>query len=207
MAKFIVSTNEDKTLAERYVKQTLSDLTNNKITKIRPYVFYKSSLYRIDLPSVTDIGTQAFGYCVNLETVNIPSVTTLGQQVFTRCNKLSRIKIPKIRQISRSTFHGCTSLKIVDLAEVATFSDYSFYGTSGLEALILRTTEGVCVTDGTSVFGDSSLYSRGYIYVPSTMIDEYTASASWRYVTSRLRVLEDYTVDGTITGELDETKI
>jgi hypothetical protein len=39
------------------------------------------------------------------------------------------------------------------------------------------------------------------------LVDEYKAATNWSTYAGRIRALEDYTVDGTITGELDESKI
>lgn len=45
------------------------------------------------------------------------------------------------------------------------------------------------------------------IYVPAALIDSYKAATNWSAYANQFRALEDYTVDGTITGELDESKI
>lgn len=47
----------------------------------------------------------------------------------------------------------------------------------------------------------------GYIYVPAASVDVYKNVGGWKAYAAQFRALEDYTVDGTITGELDESKI
>ena len=47
----------------------------------------------------------------------------------------------------------------------------------------------------------------GYIYVPRNMIETLSNATNWSAYASQLRALEDYTVDGTTTGDLDESKI
>jgi hypothetical protein len=47
----------------------------------------------------------------------------------------------------------------------------------------------------------------GYIYVPRALVDTYKVATNWVTYADQFRALEDYTVDGTITGELDESKI
>jgi hypothetical protein len=47
----------------------------------------------------------------------------------------------------------------------------------------------------------------GYIYVPSSLVDSYTANSKWSTYATQFRALESYTVDGTITGALDKSKI
>lgn len=39
------------------------------------------------------------------------------------------------------------------------------------------------------------------------LVDSYKAATNWSTYATQFRALEDYTVDGTITGELDSTKI
>jgi hypothetical protein len=48
---------------------------------------------------------------------------------------------------------------------------------------------------------------KGYIYVPRTLVNSYKTATNWSVYANQFRALEDYTVDGTITGELDESKI
>jgi hypothetical protein len=60
------------------------------------------------------------------------------------------------------------------------------------------------VLNNTNALPNASNY---YIYVPSTLVDSYKTASNWSSVASRFRALEDYTVDGTTTGELDPNKI
>lgn len=62
--------------------------------------------------------------------------------------------------------------------------------------------DGYGVANGTPIANGT-----GYIYVPSALIEQYKVAENWSTYASQFRALEDYTVDGTITGELDETKI
>lgn len=47
----------------------------------------------------------------------------------------------------------------------------------------------------------------GYIYVPRALVEDYKVATNWTTLASQFRAIEDYTVDGTIYGELDESKI
>ena len=48
---------------------------------------------------------------------------------------------------------------------------------------------------------------KGYIYVPASLVEAYKSAENWSSVAASFRALEDYTVDGTVTGELAESKI
>ena len=66
----------------------------------------------------------------------------------------------------------------------------------------------LCSLDSTNAFTGTPIASgTGYIYVPAVLIDSYKAATNWSTYAAQFRALEDYTVDGTTTGELDETKI
>ena len=87
-----------------------------------------------------------------------------------------------------------------------------------LTAVILRS-EIVCNLVNTAAFLDcyhllgtvNKTYNPdglkdGYIYVPASLVDSYKTATNWTTFADQFRALEDYTVDGTITGELDPAK-
>lgn len=46
-----------------------------------------------------------------------------------------------------------------------------------------------------------------YIYVQSELVSSYQTASNWSTHSTQFRALEDYTVDGTIDGELDPIKV
>ena len=61
---------------------------------------------------------------------------------------------------------------------------------------------------GSNVFKNTPIASgTGYIYVPRALVDSYKVATNWATYAAQFRALEDYTVDGTVTGDLDESKI
>jgi hypothetical protein len=75
--------------------------------------------------------------------------------------------------------------------------------------LILRNENDIVTLSSSKVFdtSDGIGAGTGYIYVPTALIEEYKSATNWSTYATQFRALEDYTVDGTFTGELDETKI
>jgi hypothetical protein len=136
--------------------------------------------------TLTSIGDYAFYKCTKLTTVNFPVVTNIGGSAFNGCSQLTTADFPAATSIGRSAFDGCSSLT----------------------ALILRTTEKVATLSGTNAFRSTPIESgTGYIYVPRALVDSYKSSTNWSNFAAQFRALEDYTVDGTVTGELDPNKI
>jgi hypothetical protein len=85
---------------------------------------------------------------------------------------------------------------------------YAFYECKALIALVLRETSAVCTVSSSGIFGSTPIANgAGYIYVPAALVDSYKAATNWSAFAAQFRALEDYTVDGTTTGALDEAKI
>ena len=72
----------------------------------------------------------------------------------------------------------------------------------------------MCVASGSDMLYSSLIHlGTGYIYVPKALLSDddatkdYRRATNWSTYADQFRALEDYTVDGTITGELDPSKI
>lgn len=128
---------------------------------------------------------------------------------------LEEVDLPSIVSISHGAFIGCKNLRIADLHLLSHVEDRVFLDCTSLIALVLRNKSKI-----TTIYDNNPnllyLYSfvgtpihdgTGYIYVPSDLLSDYQSANGWRKVSSQFRALEDYTVDGTVDGELDESKI
>lgn len=109
------------------------------------------------------------------------------------------------------TFRDCTFLTKADFTNLTEIQTNAFRNTA-LDTLILRRTDGVCFVDGTytAVLGETPIYNaEGWVYVPAALLSAYENDEFWSWVSDNgcFRALEDYTVDGTVTGALDESKI
>ena len=134
---------------------------------------------------VASIGASAFEYCSNLTSVCFPAVTSIGAYAFQNCSGLISADFSLASSIGSSAFNSCFSLT----------------------SLILRKTDTIC-TLSSSVFVSTPIKSgTGYIYVPRALVDTYKSASNWSTLAAQFRALEDYTVDGTISGELDPSKI
>lgn len=192
-----------------------------------------NSLKTVSTLRVTEIKDRAFYHCTALTDITLPLVETIGKQVFSGTGikrlylpslieikskyisdgmfyndageyAISEIIVPKATSIGDYAFYDCSSLVRIDSS--ATSIGYnSFFNCTSLVVVILRDTTTVCTVESsmTPLFSNDSVY----IYVPSTLLDSYKSDTNWSAYASKFRALEDYTVDGTTTGDLDETKI
>ena len=142
------------------------------------------SITEISSSSATSIGSYAFYSCSSLTTVDFPVATSIGTSAFQNCSSLTTANFPVATSIRTSAFQYCRSLK----------------------SLLLRNNK-VCTLSNTNTFNSTPISSgTGYIYVPSELIEQYKTANNWSTYASRFRALEAYTVDGTITGELDPAR-
>lgn len=118
----------------------------------------------------------------------------------------------EITQLGEYALMGCKSLTKVDLHNVTLLRGWSLNGCSSLTALVIRS-NALCTMENSYVFTNNAIASgKGYVYVPREFLSDTDSAKDYRRATNwskynRFRVLEDYTVDGTTTGELDPNKI
>lgn len=140
------------------------------------------------------------------------STTRLEEYAFDSCSKLVSFEAPNVTSIGTAAFMNCNALKIIEFLEqgnsnVITFGSSTFTGCTSLKALVLR--NGVVHTlGGTSDYLPPAIENgTGFIYVPRTILETYKTATNWSVYAEQFRALEDYTVDGTLSGDIDETKI
>ena len=128
---------------------------------------------------------------------------TLFHDIVSR--KVETVVVPDtVTRIGDHAFNSCSALKSADLIAVTELGTGAFGYCTSLISLLLRS-ETMCSYDG--YLQSSSIESgSGYVYVPAALVDTYKAASGWKNHANQFRALEDYTVDGTITGALDPNK-
>ena len=205
---------------------TVVDIPN--VTKIDQYAFFGcTALPEMNAPNVETIGNYAFSGCKILTKLSAPKVTNIGGNAFNNCpvtefdfsnvntigsyafryGKFTSVVLPKIEILGYEAFYDCASLSLVDLPIAVQLNNQCFRATN-LTALILRNAVKVVQLPATGSFINTPIASgTGYIYVPRALVDSYKVATNWSTYAAQFRALEDYTIDGTITGELDSSKI
>jgi hypothetical protein len=162
----------------------------------------------LDNSLVTSLRTRVCQAATKLVTVNLPNVTSLGAYAFYQCSNLETFTLPKLTTISTQTWYMCPKLKHADCGQLNSITAQTFASCSALKSLILRKTSSICtLSNANGVSGSGIGKGTGYVYVPSALIETYKAATNWSTFANQFRALEDYTVDGTVSGELDESKI
>lgn len=189
----------------------VTEINFSRVTKVADYGCRgMRALSKINLPVCTKVSSYSFQYAGadNAEglDVNLPSVnTTVGDYCFSYSN-VKIVRLPKVTALGQSSFEQCKKLKIVYLKDVNYITDYAFKSASQLKAVVIaKVSPPTLYSSG--FYGSTIESGNGYVYVPRDYVDAYKAATNWSNFAEKIRALEDYTVDGTITGDLDETKI
>jgi hypothetical protein len=172
----------------------------------------------IDFPTAVTVGANAFTGWYEVKSVNLPNVNSLGSRAFQTCRKCVSYNLPNVTKIDTYTFYENQRLVVLDLPKVTSIGAAAFGNCYNMTALILRSPT-LCALANSNAF--NSAYKlvgefhgtwnpkteHEYVYVPSALVTQYPTATNWSAINLQYRALEDYTVDGTITGALDENKI
>ena len=190
---------------------------NNRVTRVVAGTLGGQTLLTgLTLSEVTDTDPHAFKYNTALEVVNLPKLTILRQGSFIDGGP-KKLYIPSVTQFAQpgvydAIFSSKSTIEIIDCSAVLTstglgHTDYAWRDLKTLRAFILRNTTAVSKLSVAFPSSNAIGMGTGYIYVPRDLVDRYKSATNWSAHASQIRALEDYTVDGTTTGELDEAKI
>lgn len=190
------------------LNRTLTEYSSDEVTQVgESGLSWCPALTKVSLPAATNVSAKGFQGCVKLSEVDLPLVTSVGTYAFGNNFKLPKIKLPVLTAVSAYTFISCIKLSEVDLPAVTKVEDNAFLSCSVLSALVLRS-ETMATLSGTNAFGSTPIANgTGYIYVPAALVEDYRNATNWSTYAAQIRPLENYTVDGTITGDLDASKI
>jgi hypothetical protein len=202
-----------------YFCSKLPSINCPKVTSIGQQAFSNTKIKSADFPLVTSIGANAFAANSELESVNFPLLSIINSSSFSSCAKLTNVTFPSATAIYNNAFSGDAKLVSADFLLVTRIQTYVFQSCCSLTRVILRSLT-MCVLNNTNAFNycyhihgttDSTFNPNGlkdgYIYVPRDLVESYKSATNWSNFATQFRALEDYTVDGTTTGALDESKI
>ena len=232
MAEFIntIDVLGDEAVMDSIINRTITEFKDDVLTSGGAYAFSKcTALLTVDLPNLTTMQASMFDGCSNLSTLNLPKFKKVsGGEYLFNLPKLENINCPSLVGTPNWSFRGCafekivlpamtdhgtwsfndnSKLKIADFSVLKSMNATSWRNNTSLIALVLRNSTVVTMMDSSALTNSPIATGAGYIYVPRVLVDSYEAAANWSTYAAQFRALEDYTIDGTITGELDETKI
>ena len=181
---------------DEIIMRTLAEYNNDRISLIGSYAFaYCESLTGVYCSSVTDICDNAFMNASYLQTVSFTSVINIGADAFSYCYSLEDINLPIVKNIGYDAFENCSALQKIDLPVVEHIDSYAFYGCSSLDTVIIRNVDNVCELSNIDAFEGTIIANsedEGYIYVPSSLVEQYKVASEWESLAHKFRAIEDY---------------
>lgn len=140
--------------------------------------------------NVSKVTTQACRELQYITTVNLPNATSIGSYAFYQCKGIVDVKLPKVTTIGSSAFYQCEAMKKLDCGQSPSFAASSLAYCTSLTTMIIRGTTKVASLNSSAFSGVANF--KGYIYVPSSLIDSYKTASNWSTYASRFRAIEDY---------------
>lgn len=189
---------------------SVNEISLPNLVSCKNYTFSAcKSLTKLSLPNLTTCGNYVFSGCSKLTELSLPNLTTCDSYIVTG-TPLTKIVLPKLKIMPNSIFNQAKSLKFIDTPALQTVNGMYCFTYCQCEMHWMLRQNTVIPMTSSAALSNSWFASSGkpaYIYVPSVLIDSYKTATNWATYADRFRALEDYTVDGTTTGELDESKI
>ena len=120
------------------------------------------------------------------------TVTIIGRYGLSNCTKLTSVVLPAVQITNANAMLSCSALTKADFSNLQHIQHSTFYGDKKFATLIIRT-QAVAKLDATSAFKDTLIASgKGYIYVPSALVDSYKTATNWSTYANQIRAIEDY---------------
>lgn len=187
---------------------SLTAFTGTNVTTIGTYAFGScSTLSSVDFPKCETIGFAAFSTCTSLDSVIFPSCVTISEygfqgctnlttvempecqlvsnSAFSACINLSQVSIPKCSVVRAGAFSSCKKLKTISLPSCNAIWASAFYRCEVLESVYLLSTA-VAALSNSNAFAQTRISQLGYIYVPSSLYNDYIVATNWSYFASRI---------------------
>lgn len=128
--------------------------------------------------------------------------------LFNHCDKMKKWAVPNLTWKTNTgyVFRKCSAalLTYIDLGKPADVHNALFYSFRPNGASIIIRSEAV---PKLSAAFTGTGFTNTHFYVRRALVDEFKTATNWSTYADMYRALEDYTVDGTATGELDMSKI
>ena len=153
--------------------------------------------------SVTYIGGNAFGGCVNLQEIELPdSIDVIETAVFASSAALQHITLPAhLQTIGKSAFDGCSNLtEIVFPKALENIGDYAFNGCTNLQSVKFDGGYPEKAISATAFSGVTTIcqYPKDYLTWSEDKLIDYGGTLTWQPYSSG--TLDDATHTYTLPG-------
>lgn len=207
---------------------SIEDVTLPSLEGAEGYVFANcEKLESLYLPMAKYVPDYCARNCTALKSASFPLAKySVNGSCFFGCTALKELDLPLLESTGNNFVQGCSALEYICLPKIKSIGLSCFRNCYSLKAIILRNTETIANLESTNAFNDcyhfqgtvNATYNPdglkdGYIYVPRALLSDddatmdYRRATNWTTFADQFRAIEDYTVDGTLDGEMDWEKM
>lgn len=127
----------DQAVLEGLVNNTLTELVEDGVAKLRNYAFYNNTaLTSVYLPNLTTIGADGFHGCTGLTELDFPKLATVSPSAFNGCSKLKDVIIRTSGVASLTSVDTFTGTPIISgngaiyvpTGQLANYRSHNYWG-------------------------------------------------------------------------------
>ena len=111
--------------------------TNDRVTKIRQYLFQGTEITEANFPKCSNIDYMAFEGCYSLKKVSFPMCKSISQYAFFDCMYLESANFPECTYIGSSTFESCVTMSEIDFPKLSSVAAQAFSFCQTLRKVVL----------------------------------------------------------------------
>lgn len=146
----------------------------------------------------------------NFKRIHLPECTKLGDSAMA-LSLVEHVRLPKLATYANYAI-GSNNVISADFGLIYSIISNLNSLTTAMKLVALRRTQGVISMTLNSLCQSAAPLRQGtgFVLVPRSLISNYTSATNWSALYTagtQFLALEDYTQDGTTSGELDEDKI
>lgn len=175
-----------------YGNGKITEVSATNVTSLGSYAFYNcGGLTSVYFPNATSVGEYAFQSCGIVE-VEFPSLLTIPNGCFRYSGKIKKGTFPNVTSVGENAFRGDSSLQQLDFSVCATIYQLAFASCTNLNVIIFRSPTVITLKSSNAFTATPISSGKGYVYVPSALVDSYKTATNWSSFASQFRAIEDY---------------
>lgn len=160
---------------------TIGTLEMENLKVCRNYYFNNLKVQTLNIPNLETCAQSSFEMCT-IDRLNLPKfVNCTNQTAFKNMPNLLTAVLPSCTTPGNWSFERCTKLQAVDFTALSTIPQGLFNSCTALDALILRNTTAVTLTN---INAFNNMGGKAVtVYVPSSLVATYPTLTNWPSVT------------------------
>lgn len=159
---------------------TIGTLEMENLKVCRNNYFTGLKVQTLNIPNLETCDSSVFEMC-NIDSLNLLKLVHAGRTAFKNMPNLLTAVLPSCTTPGDWSFERCTKLQAVDFTALSTIPQGLFNYCTALDALILRNTTAVTLTN---INAFNNMGGKAVtVYVPSSLVATYPTLTNWSSVT------------------------